>query len=537
MSKSLILVYLLKRISGTKDYQESTFFNISNIKYDFKEKMILISSLNENLISVNSYIFKKYRNINNLSVIIGNNGAGKTTLLKSIRSFLDWSEHEDFSNLNNIGVFFDLDNNKFSYYSANQIDELEVKFNYPTKQVINKISEKNFKKLVSTKSIAYLTENFNSSDFFCHPSSNVYNSSPGKILNDLVRNSTRNDVQNLISKNSEENSNPNTINPITQYFFKETLNQIEFVISSKHTDTYLPFNLPKKMKILFDPSFVKLSFFENTKHFLKGYYQNQNSNNEKQPISNILFAKDSQIHELSNLILNTNLNLFQKIQSHAILNYLGEMFTILHSNDIFNKNQYHTAKENDISEITLENIQRNINFISFLTNITFDNIVDIFETSFASTIFPVSDIVHIKIRYTNALQIISNVISVNNSTDVESIIGYSINVDKNLRDDFFPAYFNISSQQFLDFSWDLSTGENHFLNICSKILQLRKEYERSGSNLKKLWLLIDEGNSSFHPEWQGRYVKTILDVASELLHDYSIQLFLTTHSPLVLSDF
>ncbi|WP_449402606.1 AAA family ATPase [Exiguobacterium artemiae] len=118
------------------------------------------------MLSVNSYIFEEYSNINNLSIIVGNNGAGKTTLLKNIRSFLDWNEHESYSNLNNVGVFFDLDTNEFSYYSANQIDELEVKFNYTKKQIVNKISEKKFKKLVSSKSIGYLTENFNSSDFF-----------------------------------------------------------------------------------------------------------------------------------------------------------------------------------------------------------------------------------------------------------------------------------------------------------------------------------------------------------------------------------
>ncbi|WP_449402607.1 AAA family ATPase [Exiguobacterium artemiae] len=252
--------------------------------------------------------------------------------------------------------------------------------------------------------------------------------------------------------------------------------------------------------------------------------------------------KDSQIYELSDLILSYNSSLFQNIQSHAILNYLGDMFTILHTNDIFNRNQSDAAKENDISEISLETMQkRNKNFSTFLnriknTNITFNNIVSIFETSFASTDFPESDIIHVKTRYTNALQKMKNMDSLNNSTNKDLIIGYSINVDKSLQDDFFPAYFTISSQKFLNFSWDLSTGENHFLNLCSKILQLRNEYERSGSDSKRLWLLIDEGNSSFHPEWQGRYIKTILDVASELLHDYSIQLFLTTHSPLVLSD-
>lgn len=49
-------------------------------------------------------------------------------------------------------------------------------------------------------------------------------------------------------------------------------------------------------------------------------------------------------------------------------------------------------------------------------------------------------------------------------------------------------------------------------------------------------IFIDEGETYYHPEWQRRYVKTLLDMAQYAGKDSKIQIVITTNSPFILSD-
>ncbi len=49
-------------------------------------------------------------------------------------------------------------------------------------------------------------------------------------------------------------------------------------------------------------------------------------------------------------------------------------------------------------------------------------------------------------------------------------------------------------------------------------------------------IFIDEGETYYHPEWQRRYVKTLLEMMSYVGKDSKIQIVITTNSPFILSD-
>ena len=49
-------------------------------------------------------------------------------------------------------------------------------------------------------------------------------------------------------------------------------------------------------------------------------------------------------------------------------------------------------------------------------------------------------------------------------------------------------------------------------------------------------MLLDEVEVSFHPEWQRRYLKCMLNYLSDLYSDSYIQIVIATHSPIILSD-
>ena len=115
--------------------------------------------------------------------------------------------------------------------------------------------------------------------------------------------------------------------------------------------------------------------------------------------------------------------------------------------------------------------------------------------------------------------------------------------------------FHINS--FLDFSWDLSSGEFEQLslfariysywrieNLCenseviAKVLQMpssgKKEKTKSSNDFQLI--LLDEADMLLHPEWQRDYVDNVVSFCQKLYMDKTVQIVIATHSPIMLSD-
>jgi len=86
---------------------------------------------------------------------------------------------------------------------------------------------------------------------------------------------------------------------------------------------------------------------------------------------------------------------------------------------------------------------------------------------------------------------------------------------------------------FLIMAWlNLSSGEIALLNLYSRIysaVEAKKE-------CKELVILIDEGETGFHPQWQKEYLKILIDFLPQIFPDKKIQIILTSHSPFLVSD-
>lgn len=84
----------------------------------------------------------------------------------------------------------------------------------------------------------------------------------------------------------------------------------------------------------------------------------------------------------------------------------------------------------------------------------------------------------------------------------------------------------------------LSSGEQNFLSMVSRFyFAFGKELE-SVYNPKHYIALIDEGELTLHPEWQRQFVDILADLLNILVKEKgkTVQVILTTHSPLILSD-
>lgn len=91
---------------------------------------------------------------------------------------------------------------------------------------------------------------------------------------------------------------------------------------------------------------------------------------------------------------------------------------------------------------------------------------------------------------------------------------------------------------FLKFDWsDLSSGQKSLLNLFSRFYSLADEINPESNRLKSsILILLDEGDLYFHPEWQRRFFRTVLDFLASLFPNKKIQIVLASNSPFLASD-
>lgn len=100
---------------------------------------------------------------------------------------------------------------------------------------------------------------------------------------------------------------------------------------------------------------------------------------------------------------------------------------------------------------------------------------------------------------------------------------------------------------YLSFDFGLSTGEFNFLKLFSKISEL---YDKGVSDktevinnlghrvkCENIFLYFDEADLSLHPGWQQKYLDWLLQFITTYFKEYTVQIIIATHSPIMLSDF
>jgi predicted ATP-dependent endonuclease of OLD family len=101
--------------------------------------------------------------------------------------------------------------------------------------------------------------------------------------------------------------------------------------------------------------------------------------------------------------------------------------------------------------------------------------------------------------------------------------------------------------RFFDFEMPaFSSGEESLFTllayICARSKESVEKYENENNAQaayfsENLLLMIDEGTAGFHPQWQKQYLNILLGILGDKkLFPKKVQIILTTHSPLILSD-
>lgn len=94
---------------------------------------------------------------------------------------------------------------------------------------------------------------------------------------------------------------------------------------------------------------------------------------------------------------------------------------------------------------------------------------------------------------------------------------------------FWEAYKKVDTyMKKVSYCWMASSGERNWVSLFSILTHV------SGKNI---WLFLDEPDNTLHPDWQRKLLEKIFEVCNG--KNYSgknVQLWITTHSPIMLSD-
>lgn len=97
----------------------------------------------------------------------------------------------------------------------------------------------------------------------------------------------------------------------------------------------------------------------------------------------------------------------------------------------------------------------------------------------------------------------------------------------------FSEHFTLDKTIMLTFkpNVDLSTGEKGLLDLFSSYYSID-----TNDLMDDLLIFIDEGDTSFHPEWKKKYINSLVKYLPKIFDDKKIQIILTTHDAFTLSD-
>ena len=99
---------------------------------------------------------------------------------------------------------------------------------------------------------------------------------------------------------------------------------------------------------------------------------------------------------------------------------------------------------------------------------------------------------------------------------------------------------NIKLSQFIEMKWrGLSSGELALLKTFSNLYSAKIALQRrksSGVKVVDFLLLLDEVDLGLHPRWQRKWISTALPIIEKIFEGNHLQIIITTHSPIFLSD-
>ena len=478
------------------------------IKYE-NDNLIIERESNDNFIE-NFYGNK----ISLLSSIVGENGSGKTTLFKALKDFendyfLIFEENENLIYVYNTNRYLS-DN----FFESNNYALLFLQFGDKNNLII-----KNFK----SKYLGEIDEDFKTAkiSFLYYFPNSIFDLELNKI-DDFIGGKPKNNLSEIKSLILGK--------------------QIRFLSDDKFINeiknTYKEFPFYDSISIVSSGSFMKEFKYHDIRKF--GIENNLNDYEVDDFIKkNNLTITDtfSRLNEIYNTSKSVSLKIFISIyyrmlyifiniasSSYSRVKVLGDLDTVIENHLKFFKQQ---------NKVDIQIIKDLIN--CFL------------KGGIEAKVEGNNDISKVLESINILVELIDIVSDRNNLKEKEfdKLIKF-IQAYYQLLDylDFNISKFNIKTETDISFlrfetNKNLSTGEISLLNFFSSIYYLKQnKYKLNSENEDQLLIfLLDEPELGFHPQWKKRFVYSITQILPLFFPNEKIQIIMSTHDPLTLSDF
>lgn len=501
------LLYILSDKYGNKSnvgYLLSSKFNIS---YDAVE--------NELKIERNEEFVENFwgANIQDIIAVVGQNGSGKTQLAYLIMDILGLLQEGDINRLDFLAVF-ENEKEEIEIWVSNKFDDFKLDYKYKKYNICEREMHKRTRdrlKIFEQFKVVYFTNALSRSDYLLPKRGYVYDESIGARIRKEYK---KNCEMQYISKGKSAVSN---------YFDVEIEKMIRFLYNADIDKMDIPFKVPQFLTIELNNHRVNEQYIEKR---LK-QTSNQLTIGEKLNLPfpkkfSEIFDEFIEMYEntwIDELLINLILNLFKDIcvPNTSADNRDEEIINFYHAIIIFQQKSVLSSKMNTIRKTKyfmnilfkemggkyIQSIKRYVDFVNWIKkNSDFIKRASYWETRTCS----------IRLK--------------DNEKFVTDLLFY-----------YKQTKF---SYPFFSFGFDMSTGEFNFLNLFTHLhvaVSKGNETTRGEEKCTNVLAILDEADLSLHPRWQQKYVDWVTRFISSCANGKSIQILITTHSPIMLSDF
>lgn len=456
----------------------------------------------------------------NVTAVIGENGVGKTNLLNYIIHCFDGKIP---INSQYILAFKDEEKNVIKFFHTLKDCELSIIGNISNFTIEEPIYEYN----------AYEESSFIDSNLIFYSPIFDLRDYPPAVSNEFknyIDVSTNALIENDVLRRGDQY--PDTISEIELHKFSNIRRQFDMVINPQLVDAKITF-----------PSEINIIFHRQSFDPKKGQ-RNLTFDNEE-----IFFSLDKLLDKAWNDV-NSKLNLIKK------------KFDKL---DLTDKDFPNYIYDNEYRSQILKKLKIEFSYClihNFFNNLSFEYKVDLgvkFEDLKGGDLFEKTSFFFKNQKWgvvdgSKGVQVYNFYDSIFNLIDLVDFDSYPVQNDANFfvtditggvialsnYEHYITSLPIQNKKNFLSTSWrNISSGESALMDLYSRLYfahgQLIKE-EKLDNNKNFVYLLIDEAEVGFHPQWQSEYFYNLINFVSKLYMNYKVQIILTSHSPFIVSD-
>ncbi len=480
--------------------------NLENIEINFDTQYAIHYDKEQNIIDVkkkDTKISEGFfgKNISNITAIVGKNGVGKSTLLRCIMDILRYRSENSGKGFKHI-LCLKTEENKLRFIASDN-EKVEIKHELDNDSIeleVRKYIEKKYVENITQSMISkiiYISNAIDWNDFLMSKGEevdNIKDMSTGALLR-------RKETGNNSYQQSRENS-------ILDYHYDDIFRQVNFISKYSRYREQIQFKLPNKIGISVKIITGETRIQEEKNEILKEI------NFERDIIESFIarFFSDSWQDNKEDII--------RRILRGVLVNYIYGTLASFGKDDKEFENVYKIIVKLENEESLKQDYIKIIN--KFLAELD-----------------------ERKLEDTKRLEKLKEFIGwiIENKSKIKcnqyNLSAFYMELEEiDILKEFFNKYMaTCIYKYYLTFSWVLSSGECMLLNMYARIYDARNSYWGEWQDESNdLLLIIDEADMGFHPEWQRKYIKSLLNFISIVCADAQVQIVLSTHSPLILSD-